>query len=89
MIRIWPEQTEALEHALGVDPVDLAEAYLRRHYPEACAEYEPAALRAWIEETLAVVGRRGERSASEVLFDVGRRFVLRDWLGAREGTGPV
>lgn len=81
MIRIWPEQTAKLREALSADPVDLTEAYLRKHYPEDCDMYDRAALRAWIEEALRVVGRRGERSASEVLFDVSTRWVLRDWLG--------
>ena len=88
MLRIWPEQTEQLERALSVDPIDLAESYLRRHYPDDCAEYDRDALRAWIQEALVIVCRRDERSSSEVLFDLGTRFVLRDWLGAPAARAP-
>ena len=87
-MRIWPEQIAKLQEALSADPIDLTEAYLRKHYPEDCARYDRAALRAWIEEALRIVCRRGERSGSEVLFDVSTRWVLRDWLGAPP-TGPT
>ncbi len=69
-----------LEETMSRNPLDVAEEYLRKHYSADCAQYDPMELRLWIKGALPMVGFASDRSINEVLFELGMRWVLRDWF---------